>query len=42
MEALAKPLRNHAEAFVRAARLLGATDDEVRSALADSLDLASA
>jgi DNA-binding transcriptional regulator YhcF (GntR family) len=37
-----RALRQHAEAFVRAARLLGATDDEVRSALNDSLAPASA
>jgi DNA-binding transcriptional regulator YhcF (GntR family) len=37
-----RALQDHAEAFVRAARLLGATDDEVRSALAACLAPASA
>jgi DNA-binding transcriptional regulator YhcF (GntR family) len=37
-----RALREQAEAFVRAARLLGATDEEVRSALADCLAPVSA
>jgi GntR family transcriptional regulator len=37
-----RTLREHAEAFVRQARLLGAGDDDVRAALSSALGLPSA